>query len=301
LDPAQLERLAAEIGERILALSGRQTLTCEPCQAASARTAAASADAPCTDCQGGCAERCASKTKCVVRAGADRVSANEQVSHVDTELAGLIDHTVLKPDAVRADIEKVCAEARQYGFASVCINPYWVPLAAKLLAGSPVKVCTVVGFPLGATSTAAKVCEAEMAIRVGAQEIDMVLNVGALKSGDFLTAKSDVQGVADATHRGGAILKVIIETALLSDEEKIAACVLAKLAGADFVKTSTGFAKHGATASDVALMRKVVGAELGVKAAGGIRTLEDLRAMTEAGASRIGASASVKIVEAAAR
>jgi deoxyribose-phosphate aldolase len=268
LDPAELQKIAAEIGEQILALTGRQTLTCEPCQAAG-------------------------KAACAVPAAAPAESA--------ADLAALIDHTILKPDATHADIEKLCAEARHYGFASVCINPCWVALSAHLLEGSPVKVCTVVGFPLGASSTPGKVCDTEIAVRVGAREIDMVLNVGALKGGDYLTVQCDIQAVAEAAHRGGAILKVIIEAALLTDEEKIAACVIAKQAGADFVKTSTGFAKSGATTHDVALMRQVVGTTLGVKAAGGIRSLDDLRAMVAAGASRIGASAGVQIIEAAAR
>ncbi|MBI5083123.1 MAG: deoxyribose-phosphate aldolase [Acidobacteria bacterium] len=244
---------------------------------------------------------CHSKAKRIVGAGADRISASEQLTKIDPAIAALIDHTILKPEATREEIRKVCAEARQYGFASVCVNPYWVPLVAAELKETPVKVCTVVGFPLGATSTAAKVCETDMAVRVGAQEIDMVMNVGALKGGDHDAVKSDIQSVAEAAHKGGAILKVILETALLTDEEKAVACTLCKLAGADFVKTSTGFSKSGATAQDIALMRRVVGPEMGVKASGGIRTLEDLQKMAGAGASRIGASASVKIVEATAR
>lgn len=234
-------------------------------------------------------------------AGADRVATDADITKVDPSIAALIDHTILKPEASREEVLKICAEARQYGFASVCVNPYWIPLVAAELRGTPVKVCTVVGFPLGATSTAAKVCETENTVRAGAQEVDMVINVGALKSCDHETVRNDIQSVAEAAHRGGAILKVILETALLTDEEKAIACTLCKMAGADFVKTSTGFAKHGATAQDVALMRKIVGPEMGVKAAGGIRTYEDFKAMTEAGASRIGASASVKIVEAASR
>jgi deoxyribose-phosphate aldolase len=206
----------------------------------------------------------------------------------------------LKPEATRADLLKVCREARQYGFASVCVNPYWVPLVRNELAGSAVKVCTVVGFPLGATSTEAKVAEAAAAVRAGAQEIDMVINVGALRSGDRLAVERDIRAVVEVSHRAGAIVKVILETALLDDPQKVVASTLAKLAGADFVKTSTGFNKSGATVHDVALMRSVVGPSMGVKAAGGIRTLADLEAMTAAGATRIGASASVKIVEATA-
>jgi len=215
-------------------------------------------------------------------------------------IASLIDHTLLRADATRDDIVKICREARQYNFASVCVNPYWVPLAAAELAGSPVKVCTVVGFPLGATSTEAKVAETEAALRVGAQEIDMVQNVGALRSGDHDAVKADIAAVVESAHRAGAIVKVILETALLDDSQKIVASVLAKMAKADFVKTSTGFGPSGATAHDVELMRLAVGPDMGVKASGGIRTLDDLKKMAAAGATRIGASASVKIVEATA-
>jgi len=213
-------------------------------------------------------------------------------------IASLIDHTMLRPEATRADIVKLCAEARQYGFATVCINPYWVPLAASELAGTAVKVCTVAGFPLGATSTEAKVAEAAAALRAGAREIDMVINVGALRSGDFDTVKLDIQAVTRVCHDANAIVKVILETALLDDAQKISACGLAQAAGADFVKTSTGFGPAGATVQDIVLMRHAVGSRMGVKAAGGIRTLDDFRAMVAAGASRVGASASVKIVEA---
>lgn len=215
------------------------------------------------------------------------------------DVARLIDHTLLKPEATRDQIVTLCGEARRYGFASVCVNPYWAPLAAAELAGSPVKVCTVVGFPLGATSTAAKVAETEEAIRAGAEEIDMVINVGALRSGDEDAVGADIRAVVEAAHSGGAKVKTILENALLDDAQKVAACRLARDAGADFVKTSTGFGPGGATVHDVALMRQTVGPEMGVKAAGGIRTLADLRAMVEAGATRIGASASVAIIEAA--
>jgi deoxyribose-phosphate aldolase len=213
-----------------------------------------------------------------------------------TEIASLIDHTILKPEATGDDIRRVCREALEYGFASVCINPYWVPLVAAELAGSSVKVCTVVGFPLGATTTASKVFETKDAIRSGAQEIDMVLNIGALRSGDGETVESDIAAVVEASHAAGAIVKVILETALLDDAQKVTACELALAAKADFVKTSTGFSTGGATIHDIELMRRVVGPDIGVKASGGIRALEDLRAMVAAGASRIGASASVKIV-----
>jgi len=182
----------------------------------------------------------------------------------------------------------------------VCVNPYWVSLVRAELEGSPVKVCSVIGFPLGATSTEAKAAEAAAALRAGALELDMVINIGALRSGDHHAVKLDIQQVVQVAHEAGAIVKVILETALLDDNQKAVACTLAKLAGADFVKTSTGFGPAGATARDVELMRRVVGPEMGVKASGGIRTLSDLEAMTSAGATRIGASASVKIVEATA-
>jgi deoxyribose-phosphate aldolase len=213
------------------------------------------------------------------------------------DISGLIDHTILKPDATGEDVRRVCSEALRYRFASVCVNPYWVRLVATELAASPVKVCSVVGFPLGANSTVIKAAEAELAIRDGAQEIDMVLNLGELKAGNDAAVLADIRGVAEVAHRGGAIVKVILETALLSDAQKVRACELAKQAGADFVKTSTGFGPGGATVADVALMRRTVGPDLGVKASGGIRTLDELRAMVEAGATRIGASASVRIVE----
>jgi deoxyribose-phosphate aldolase len=215
-------------------------------------------------------------------------------------IAALIDHTLLKPEATAADIRKLCAEARQYGFASVCVNPYWVPVVAQELSGSPVKVCTVVGFPLGANSTEIKVNETVTAIRAGAREIDMVLNIGELRGGNVDAVAADIRSVVLAARGGGAIVKVILETALLNDEQKVLACRISKDAGAHFVKTSTGFGPGGATAEDVALMRRTVGPEMGVKASGGIRTLDDLKKMVAAGATRIGASASVKIIEAAA-
>ncbi|HKD08044.1 MAG TPA: deoxyribose-phosphate aldolase [Bryobacteraceae bacterium] len=216
----------------------------------------------------------------------------------DRKIAGLIDHTILRPDATRADVRRVCEEALKYGFASVCVNSFWVPQVARELGGSSVKVCTVAGFPLGAVSTAAKVAEALGAIREGASEIDMVLNIGALLADERAVAQSDILAVVRVSHDNGALVKVIIETALLNDEQKRLACQLSADAGADFVKTSTGFAKLGATAADIALMRAAVGPVIGVKASGGIRTLEDLRRMVAAGATRVGASASVAIIEA---
>jgi deoxyribose-phosphate aldolase len=209
----------------------------------------------------------------------------------------MIDHTILKPDASQDEIAQLCYEARKYHFASVCVNPANVKLCSELLEGTDVLVCTVVGFPLGATPTEVKVFEAQQAIQEGATEVDMVINVGALKSRDYELVERDIASVANACHAGNAILKVIIEAALLTDEEKVAACQLAKVARADFVKTSTGFGPGGATPEDVALMRSVVGPTIGVKAAGGIRSYEDAQKMIAAGASRIGASASVKIIQ----
>jgi deoxyribose-phosphate aldolase len=213
------------------------------------------------------------------------------------EIARLIDHTLLKADATRDEIQKLCAEALTYSFASVCVNPWNVPQAAEILRGSPVKVCTVVGFPLGATLPEVKVFETQRAIHHGAQEIDMVINIGALKSEQIGLLESDIRGVVVASHYGGTICKVIIETCLLSREQKIRAALASKNAGADFVKTSTGFSTAGATPEDVRLIRETIGAGAGIKAAGGVRTLEDLEKMVEAGATRIGASAGVKIVE----
>ncbi len=235
----------------------------------------------------------------IFAAGACRVSACDPLAGIDSSLASQIDHTLLRADATSADIRKICCEARKYGFASVCVNPYWVPLAAAELAGSPVKVCTVIGFPLGANATSTKVAETQNAVKQGATEIDMVINVGELKSGNYDAVRQDIEAVAAAAHKGGAILKVILETALLDDNQKVAASTLSKAAGAEFVKTSTGFSTGGATVHDVALMRQVVGEQMGVKASGGIRTLEDMKNMAAAGATRIGASASVKIMETA--
>jgi len=217
------------------------------------------------------------------------------------DVARLIDHTLLRPEASADDIRQLCRQAAQFGFASVCINPWHVALAVNSLHGTGVKVCTVVGFPLGASLPQVKIFEAEQAIKLGAAEIDMVINIGALKSGQDEAVELDIRGVVEAAHRGAAICKVILETSLLTREEKVRVLVASKRAGADFVKTSTGFSTAGATPEDVALMRTVVGAEIGVKAAGGVRTFEELKKMVRAGATRIGASASVKIMEEAAR
>jgi deoxyribose-phosphate aldolase len=215
----------------------------------------------------------------------------------DANIAALIDHTLLRPDVAAADVIRLCAEARKYGFAAVCVNPWWVKLASTELAGSLVKVCTVVGFPLGASATETKVFETMLALEQGAREIDMVINIGELKGKNEEAVGADIRAVVEAAHARGAIVKAILETALLHDVEKAAACRIAMLAGADFVKTSTGFGPTGATAEDVALLRRAVGPRMGVKASGGIRTLEDLKKMVAAGASRIGTSAGVRIME----
>jgi len=232
-----------------------------------------------------------------VAAGATRFSSAPGATDVPLDIARTIDHTLLKPDATAAQIRRLCEEAKQYHFASVCVNPGWARLCAELLRGSDVKVCTVIGFPLGATTPAAKAFEARKAIREGAREVDMVINVGALKGGNLDLVHRDIREVVEAAHDSGALVKVIIETALLTDEEKVIACVLAKRAKADFVKTSTGFSSGGATLRDVAIMRATVGSSMGVKAAGGIRSYADALGMVEAGATRIGASAGVAIVK----
>ena len=232
----------------------------------------------------------------VVANGADRVSVHGDASDVPMDLAKYIDHTLLKPEATAEQIDELCAEAREYQFASVCINPTWVKRAAENLRGTNVVTCTVIGFPLGASTTAIKAMEARRALREGAREVDMVLNVGALKSGEYDQVREDIAKVAEAAHEVGGLCKVILETALLTDEEKVIASSLAKEAKADFVKTSTGFGSGGATVYDVALMRETVGPDMGVKASGGVRTLEDVEDMIAAGASRIGASAGVQIV-----
>jgi deoxyribose-phosphate aldolase len=239
---------------------------------------------------------CPDRIRGVIDAGASRLGMHA-AGGAAGGVSAMIDHTLLKPDATRADIEKLCREAAEFGFATVCVNPAWVATAAALLRGSGVGVCSVVGFPLGATTSDVKNYEARRAIFDGATEIDMVINIGALKSGDLRTVERDIEAVTEPCRQCGAVSKVIIEAALLTDEEKITACSLSKAAGADFVKTSTGFAAGGATAADVALMRRVVGAEMGVKAAGGVRDLEGLKAMVAAGATRVGASAGVKIVQ----
>lgn len=231
----------------------------------------------------------------IVDIGAARIGASPGIrGSVDKKLAGMIDHTILKPDATREDMIKICEEARQFGFATVCVNSSNIPLVARQLKGSSVKPIAVVGFPLGAATSQAKAFEAKEAIRAGAQEIDMVINIGALKSKDYKTVFEDILRVVE-TSRPYKV-KVIIETSELDHDEKVAASILSKTAGAAFVKTSTGFGKGGATVEDIALIRKIVGQDMEIKASGGIRTKEDAEAMVKAGANRIGASASVAIV-----
>jgi deoxyribose-phosphate aldolase len=239
---------------------------------------------------------CPDRLRGVIDAGATRVGVHA-AGGAPSDVAAMIDHTLLKPEATRENIEALCREAAQFRFATVCVNPTWVALAARRLAGTSVGVCSVVGFPLGATTADVKGYETRRAIYDGAQEIDMVINVGALKSGDLRVVERDIEAVTMPCRDCGVLSKVIIEAALLSNDEKVTACTLAKAAGADFVKTSTGFGPGGATVADVALMRRVVGAEMGVKAAGGVRDLAGLQAMVAAGATRVGASASVKIVQ----
>jgi deoxyribose-phosphate aldolase len=239
---------------------------------------------------------CPDRLRGVLEAGATRVGLHA-AGGAPASVASMIDHTLLKPDATRQDIEVLCREAAQFKFATVCVNPTWVATCVRQLAGSGVAVCTVVGFPLGATTADVKGYETRRTIFDGAREVDMVINVGALKSGDLQTVERDIEAVTAPSRDCGVVSKVIIEAALLTDGEKVTACTLAKAAGADYVKTSTGFGPGGATAADVALMRRVVGAEMGVKAAGGIRDLDALKAMVAAGATRVGASAGVKILQ----
>jgi deoxyribose-phosphate aldolase len=284
LDRATIERLVERITKEVLILLREEQVS-------------AQSVSECLNCDSQCTGKCPDKTQEVIDAGATRIANPLGSTKVDASIAHMIDHTLLKPDASQDQIAQLCYEARKYGFAAVCVNPANVKLAAQLLKGSPVAVCTVVGFPLGAIPPEVKAYEAQQAIEDGATEIDMVINVGALKSKDYELVQRDIATVVRTCHNNGAICKVIIEAALLTDEEKIKACQLAKAAGADYVKTSTGFGPGGATVEDVALMRRVVGPEMGIKAAGGIRTFEAAKQMIKAGATRIGASAGVKIVQ----
>jgi deoxyribose-phosphate aldolase len=297
---SEVDRLVEIITQRVAARLGGATASPS---AIGAPTGPARDRGPCTD-DSAPGEDCASCGSCVVRrpwsvravegAGAMRVGAAAGIGEVPTDLAKLIDHTLLKPEATREEVVKLCEEARKHRFASVCVNTTWVPLCKALLANSGVMVCAVVGFPLGAMTPAAKAYEAREAVRQGAREVDMVINLGALRSKDYETVFEDICRVVKAAAPAG--VKVILETSSLSHDEKVIGCALSKLAGAAFVKTSTGFAKGGATVEDVALMRALVGDDVGVKASGGVRTAEDALKMAAAGANRIGASASVAIV-----
>jgi deoxyribose-phosphate aldolase len=251
-------------------------------------------------CTSECFNRCPERMHRIIDAGAARIGLVLGQTSSATDWASLIDHTLLKPEATDDDIKKLCEEAARYRFASVCVNPAWVRVAACSLAGTGVPVCTVIGFPLGATLSDVKAYEARRSIFDGAREVDMVINIGALRSGDDCLVEHDIRSVVEVAHEYNVTCKVIIETALLTDDEKVRACVAAKNAGADFVKTSTGFSKGGATVADIALMRRTVGSDIGVKASGGVKGLDDARALVEAGATRIGASVGVKIAQEAA-
>jgi deoxyribose-phosphate aldolase len=279
LNPDDLRRLVEIITEEVMAAGRRATPTPSRC-----------------DCHAVLYECCPDRLRGVLDAGATRIGLHATGGNAGS-VASMIDHTLLRPDASRADIDMLCREAAEFHFATVCVNPAWVALSARLLRNTGVGVCSVVGFPLGATTPDVKHYETRRAIFDGASEIDMVINIGALKSGDLHLVERDISAVVNPCREAGAVCKVIIEAALLTDEEKVAASTLAKAAAADFVKTSTGFASGGATVADVELMRRVVGAEMGVKAAGGVRDYAGLKAMVAAGATRVGASAGVKIVQ----
>jgi deoxyribose-phosphate aldolase len=296
-----IDRLVGIITERVrarldssprpgaLRLLSREELRATPCTGEPAHE--------CNDCGGLCATRRPESVRAITREGACRIGAGVDTGKLDLEMARMIDHTLLKADATAADVKKLCDEARKYCFASVCVNSSQVGRATAYLDGSGVMVCAVVGFPLGAMTPTAKAFEAREAVRAGADEIDMVINIGALKSRDYGLVEDDIRKVVQAARP--AKVKVILETGALTQEEKVIAITLSKIAGAHFVKTSTGFGPGGATVEDVALMRKLVGDEMGVKASGGVRTHEDAEKMRAAGANRIGASASVAIIGAA--
>jgi deoxyribose-phosphate aldolase len=288
-DAATIERLVEEITQQVLVALDKSRTDIPAVDGGH--------DPNCPDCERQGVQHRPHLVRQAMEAGASRFSATLGIKHVDGDVARLIDHTLLKPDATQSQIAQLCHEARQYSFATVCVNPTHVKLCHDLLRDSDVAVCTVVGFPLGATPPEVKAYEAQQSIDDGATEVDMVINIGALKGGEFDLVERDIAMVTRTCHNNGAICKVIIEAALLTEQEKVKACELAKKAGADYVKTSTGFGPGGATVADVALMRRVVGPEMGVKAAGGIRNLADAKGMVEAGATRIGASAGVKIVQ----
>lgn len=278
MDPhaVDLARLIAIVAEEVMAARAQPPVRC-------------ACHAVLEDC-------CPTRLEGVMAAGASRLGLLAS-GGAPASVAGVIDHTLLKPDATRQEVETLCREAAEHGFATVCVNPTWVARCREWLRATPVGVCAVVGFPLGATTADVKNYETRRVIFDGASEVDMVINIGALKSGDLGTVEHDIEAVTGPCRECGALSKVIIEAAYLTDEEKVTACTLAKAAGADFVKTSTGFGPSGATVADVALMRRVVGQDMGVKAAGGVRDLEGLQAMVAAGATRVGASAGVRIVK----
>jgi len=295
------ERLVDLITSRVLEALGTREAPASSSAVAPVRPAGAAHDGhdpdTCERCRvfGVSTARGPDDTRALHAAGASRVVTTMGYCPASDGLASLIDHTLLKPEATREQIELLCREASQFCFASVCVNPVWVPLCAELLRGSGVKVCTVIGFPSGAHAPDVKGYETRRAVEQGAEEVDMVINIGALKSRDYALVENDIRGVVQASGRD-TVVKVILETSLLTREEKVMGATLAKAAGADFVKTSTGFAGGGATVEDVQLLREVVGPEIGVKASGGIRSKEDAEAMVEAGANRLGASAGIKIV-----
>jgi len=283
VDPRQLEALVEQITQEVVGTLAATDGSC-----------ARSAGGSCAECML-CVQLRPTAIQTILDAGATRLSTGLG-ARVESGVAGMIDHTLLKPVATRDQVLQLCDEARQHHFISVCVNPTWVEACFQRLQGSGVKVCAVIGFALGASTPETKVYEAEQCLLRGATELDMVINIGALKGGEYDLVERDIRGVADACRRAGALSKVIIETGLLTDDEKTRACELSKTAGADYVKTSTGFGAGGATVEDVALMRRVVGPAMGVKASGGVGSLQDAENMIQAGATRIGASAGIKIV-----
>jgi len=298
LSQTEIEQLIRSVTERVTEQLRRESGVMDAPSAQNAifrdsSSCSLSTDSVCNGC-GLCVQYNQEVVKEIIDAGADRIASRAPASS-SGDIAPFIDHTLLKSNATDKEIETLCKEAMQYGFAAVCINSAYVSLASRLLSGSGVKVCTVVGFPLGAMSSESKAFETRDAIAGGADEIDMVINVGKLKSRDYEYVLKDIESVVKAAQ--SRCVKVILETASLADDEKVAGCILAKAAGAGYVKTSTGFGKGGATVEDVALMRRTVGEQMGVKAAGGIRSSEEAKKMLAAGASRIGASASVAIVK----
>jgi deoxyribose-phosphate aldolase len=296
---AEFERLVDEITREVVAKMQPAPALVASASPAPASHASDGCGPDCCECKDGrCVRDCAERVKQVVSTGAGRVSSSLGYIPRDLGIARYIDHTLLKPDASAAEVSQLCKEAREYHFASVCVNSAYVPLCADLLKGSDVAVCTVVGFPLGASPAEVKAYEAQLAIQNGASEIDMVLNIGLLKSRDIKGLHHDIATVVKTCHANHVLCKVIFETSKLTDEEKVIASQICKMAEADFVKTSTGFGGGGATVADVALMRRVVGPDIGVKASGGVRTYQEAQAMVQAGATRIGASAGVQIVKA---